>query len=218
MYHAQLGRFVSRDPIGYEGDELNLFRYVKNGPTNGVDPAGLDMPVCPPWPPPRPAPGVGSNAKRPWKLGYFWPSCCTSKDDRVKLNPIPVIGNPIRNPIPGTGPGGGNYEIFPSPRIPPAAVGSGGCDTCYVLVVRCPGFVAVFHFTVGDSPGGTLRRFSWPNNCHAIICGGNGEDHSNCLGDDVMDAAKDARLDVMGVSPNSGCGVDANGDWYQYGR
>jgi len=40
-YHAQLGRFISRDPIGYDGGDANLYRYVGNRPTNAVDPSGL---------------------------------------------------------------------------------------------------------------------------------------------------------------------------------
>jgi len=40
-YHAQLGRFINRDPIGYGGGDANLYRYVGNTPTNAVDPLGL---------------------------------------------------------------------------------------------------------------------------------------------------------------------------------
>ena len=41
MYHAQLGKFLSRDPIGYAGGDVNLYRYVGNRPTISVDPRGL---------------------------------------------------------------------------------------------------------------------------------------------------------------------------------
>jgi len=44
-YHAGLGRFVSRDPIGYEAGEINLYRYLGNGPTNLTDPTGLAPPM-----------------------------------------------------------------------------------------------------------------------------------------------------------------------------
>jgi RHS repeat-associated protein len=46
-YHPQLGNFVSRDPIGYDAGDLNLYRYVGSRPTNLVDPSGtavLDNP------------------------------------------------------------------------------------------------------------------------------------------------------------------------------
>jgi len=40
-YGAELGRFVSRDPIGYEGGDLNLVRYVLTAPTDLRDPHGV---------------------------------------------------------------------------------------------------------------------------------------------------------------------------------
>ncbi|REJ67373.1 MAG: RHS repeat-associated core domain-containing protein [Planctomycetota bacterium] len=36
------GRWASEDPIGFAAGDANLYRYVGNGPTNGVDPTGLD--------------------------------------------------------------------------------------------------------------------------------------------------------------------------------
>jgi RHS repeat-associated protein len=38
---AALGQFASRDPIGYLGNDINLFRYVVNQPTIAIDPIGL---------------------------------------------------------------------------------------------------------------------------------------------------------------------------------
>jgi RHS repeat-associated protein len=43
-YLAQLGRFVARDPIGFEAGGASLYRYVGNGPTNAMDPSG-NVPV-----------------------------------------------------------------------------------------------------------------------------------------------------------------------------
>jgi len=42
FYDPQLGRFISEDPIGFGGGELNLFVYVKNSPLNHVDPKGTN--------------------------------------------------------------------------------------------------------------------------------------------------------------------------------
>jgi RHS repeat-associated protein len=39
-YHAQLGRFVSRDPIGYRGRSPNLYQYVGSMPAVSTDPTG----------------------------------------------------------------------------------------------------------------------------------------------------------------------------------
>ena len=39
-YDAEIGRYVTRDPIGYE-DGFNVYVYVGGNPVNGVDPLGL---------------------------------------------------------------------------------------------------------------------------------------------------------------------------------
>ena len=39
-YSAATGRFVSQDPMGFAAGDANLYRYVDNSPTNGVDPSG----------------------------------------------------------------------------------------------------------------------------------------------------------------------------------
>jgi RHS repeat-associated protein len=41
FYDAKLGRFISEDPIGFKGKNVNLFGYVRNNPINKNDPLGL---------------------------------------------------------------------------------------------------------------------------------------------------------------------------------
>ncbi len=41
-YHPDLGRFITRDPIGYDGDSVNLYRYVKNQSSLQYDSHGND--------------------------------------------------------------------------------------------------------------------------------------------------------------------------------
>jgi RHS repeat-associated protein len=41
FYHQQLGRWVSRDPIGYKGGSANLYEYVAGRPMIWVDNSGL---------------------------------------------------------------------------------------------------------------------------------------------------------------------------------
>jgi RHS repeat-associated protein len=41
-YSAEIGRFITEDPIGFLGLNFNLYRYVNNGPVNWSDPSGLD--------------------------------------------------------------------------------------------------------------------------------------------------------------------------------
>jgi RHS repeat-associated protein len=39
-YDPAIGRFISQDPIGFDGGDANLYRYVSNGPVNATDPSG----------------------------------------------------------------------------------------------------------------------------------------------------------------------------------
>jgi len=41
FYFPAFGRFMSEDPIGLAGGDVNLYRYVLNDPVNAVDPWGL---------------------------------------------------------------------------------------------------------------------------------------------------------------------------------
>ncbi len=40
-YDPALGRFISEDPIGFDGGDVNLYAYVLNNPINMIDPDGL---------------------------------------------------------------------------------------------------------------------------------------------------------------------------------
>lgn len=39
-FDQNLGRFISGDPVGFRGQDINLYRYVKNQPSGFVDPSG----------------------------------------------------------------------------------------------------------------------------------------------------------------------------------
>jgi RHS repeat-associated protein len=45
FYSPSLGRFLQTDPIGY-ADDLNLYAYVGNNPTNRIDPLGLEWQIA----------------------------------------------------------------------------------------------------------------------------------------------------------------------------
>lgn len=40
-YDPDLGRFISQDPLGFAGQDANLYRYVSNNPINATDPSGM---------------------------------------------------------------------------------------------------------------------------------------------------------------------------------
>ncbi len=42
-YDAETGRFISEDPIGFAGGDLNLYAYVLNNPVKWIDPLGLEI-------------------------------------------------------------------------------------------------------------------------------------------------------------------------------
>jgi RHS repeat-associated protein len=44
-YDPGVGRFISEDPAGFGGGDVNLMAYVQNNPVMGVDPDGLELRV-----------------------------------------------------------------------------------------------------------------------------------------------------------------------------
>ncbi|MFN0278161.1 MAG: RHS repeat-associated core domain-containing protein [Pyrinomonadaceae bacterium] len=44
-YHPQIGRFISEDPIGFQGGDINLYGYVTNNPLMFRDPSGTFVPI-----------------------------------------------------------------------------------------------------------------------------------------------------------------------------
>jgi len=45
-YSPALGRFISEDPLGFAGSDINVYSYVGNNPISRVDPSGLSW-ICP---------------------------------------------------------------------------------------------------------------------------------------------------------------------------
>ena len=40
-YGASIGRFTGQDPLGFGSGDVNVYRYVQNGPTNQIDSTGM---------------------------------------------------------------------------------------------------------------------------------------------------------------------------------
>jgi len=45
-YDPNVGRFISEDPLGFGGGDVNLLAYVRNNPVNAIDPLGLAAPCA----------------------------------------------------------------------------------------------------------------------------------------------------------------------------
>ncbi len=39
-YDVAIGRFMSQDPMGFAGGDIDVYRYIGNSPTNCTDPTG----------------------------------------------------------------------------------------------------------------------------------------------------------------------------------
>jgi RHS repeat-associated protein len=88
-YDPKIGRFISEDPIGFAGGDVNMFAYVGNNPLGYGDPSGLaSMPL-----PPRPTPPTGSTSVFRWWL-YYVQDRLTIKDsfDAAMSLPGPAAG------------------------------------------------------------------------------------------------------------------------------
>lgn len=223
MYNAEIGRFLQRDPIEYEGG-INLYRYVGGAPVIHGDPTGKDQPGHPgagvPSPPP-PFPGPGSAISLPNVKGEHVLCCLFAEGKRERLRPIAGVETLKLGQVFPQGPAGGNHTFY-TPPFGNAMVGGGGSTPCIIVVIKCPNGISVFHFSPGapgDYPGQTLRRYTWPTGCHAIVCGGDDSRQSNCLADDAINSLSSSGIALDGVSAKDACGWSTKDNrWYESNR
>jgi RHS repeat-associated protein len=80
MYHSLLGRFVSRDPVGYE-DGMSCYAYVVASPTDHVDPTGLKCRG-----PSEHATYVSrNNCRTTWYTRRYWWSSCDGGWEKERI-------------------------------------------------------------------------------------------------------------------------------------
>ena len=93
------GRWMSRDPLGFDGGDWNLYRYVGNNPVLGVDPIGMLF-AC----------GRKCCLKFMGDCHALWPGCCKGcKDCPPKKRPSPSKPQPVPPP----------WKPAPPPWTPP---------------------------------------------------------------------------------------------------
>ncbi|MFX8743329.1 RHS repeat-associated core domain-containing protein, partial [Acinetobacter baumannii] len=44
-YDPAIGRFISEDPLGFDGGDINLYQYAAANPLNNNDPSGKILPA-----------------------------------------------------------------------------------------------------------------------------------------------------------------------------
>ncbi len=166
-----LGRWLEEDPIGFEGGDINLYRYESNGPTNTTDPWGLKDPR------------QGDNDRMGALTALLYPGPCPTKAQtfafykipRLKLDNIPWLGGHEIKPWKVTRIlGGYNWCGFPNRR---QVVGPAGCGPCVGLILAPEvrgDKVYIFHFTANDDVKTTIEKLT--RGCslaryRAYICG-----------------------------------------------
>jgi RHS repeat-associated protein len=70
-YDSKVGRFVTKDPIGFGGGDVNLYGYVKNNPVNKIDPLGLYETLFGPRFEGDKSPGMNWYDAWPWNGNLF---------------------------------------------------------------------------------------------------------------------------------------------------
>ena len=91
LYDASTGRFLTRDPIGYNGG-VNLYGFAGNNPVNETDPSSLSVPD----------PIFDHFSPKPWyQKAADWFSWFYHRGDRV-ISDTPH--NPFTLPVGGVGP------------------------------------------------------------------------------------------------------------------
>ncbi|KUG21933.1 hypothetical protein ASZ90_008299 [hydrocarbon metagenome] len=89
-YDPTVGRFISEDPIGFEGGTVNLLAYVGNNPVTGIDPSGL----C----------GTNSSISFTYDAGFHaptgpWPVSAGTTISSELINPFDASGSLVAKPI-----------------------------------------------------------------------------------------------------------------------
>ncbi len=117
-YDPVVGRWISKDPIGFDGGDTNLYGYVLNDPINRIDPTGLDWVYNPRTGAIHQIDSNGNRIPGTGGDGYSGAPGFRNNPDVEKLpnqGPIPRGNYTINPPInsPNTGPNA--LPLTPSP-------------------------------------------------------------------------------------------------------
>lgn len=177
-------------PLGFQAGDANLYRYVKNGPTNATDPSGLQANG------PAVVVGTGRDNVRAGWLDYAerglrdWLPGDDSYGTRLvqlRFRRVPTLG--IGQLLPHPSHNESRHDVSAGRRFTACIttsreiVGVTGAGTCVGLILIPPRPAAggipdntyVFHFTASDNPLATLNSLGrtpaqWAGYT-AVLCG-----------------------------------------------
>lgn len=92
-YDPQLGRYLSPDPIGIKGGDLNLYAYVSNTPTTYYDADGrlIKEIICG---------GLAALMAWQWIHEYFFEEHETEEEEKPKADPTHIAPDLPEAPVP----------------------------------------------------------------------------------------------------------------------
>lgn len=203
--------FGSHWPLGYAGGDTNLYRYVGNNPLDATDPSGLAKE-------PLPNPGVETTGptnanvemawyRRPYGFAPFLPTKPAIVKKYGEIRPD-NCGAPLNGVL------GKNHQFAGRPLADGAYFGVQGAGPCIGVIVVCPTQVAAFHFSATDDAGATLRKYAWPKDCTAVICGGDNSAVSNDEVMEVISCLERHGIKIQGMVNMDGCFYGSDGKWY----
>ena len=212
--HSTFGRFVGRDPAGYEPD-VNLYVYVGNEPISTIDPEGLRRKPIPPAGAGVTLPVISNIAKSWYHRAYGWtPLGFPIPSKPQVINTVGAL-TPVNAGVGLAGVTGGKHIVTGLPLAAGTYVGATGMQTCIGAVVACPGCVVSFHFAMTDQAYLTVSQYAWPaNTCRAVICGGDNSKASNDLLISVINSLELQTIAIVGIIDMDGCFYGFDGRWY----
>jgi RHS repeat-associated protein len=147
-YDPMEGRFISKDPIGFAGGDVNLYRYVQNDSVNWIDPEGLRTLRCARKLGNRNNPAVRPSGN-PFRHDYlvigeevysfqaggnlFWSEGFLDNDENLSNDQCEVVSNDpnfdnaVKKAV--TEIGAPKYNVYAYPLTIPHFLGARNCQT-----------------------------------------------------------------------------------------
>ncbi len=230
-YHPGLGRFITRDPIGYNANDINLHRYAGNQCISQVDTLGLFPPLIMQLTPSEctePVNKYDSPAFQKTKRGtfdlptsinaeYSYPFCwATSREDLVAM-----AGGFLKatHLPPGLGmngqTGAGAGHLIVSSASDGVYHGVMGAGPCVGVVIYCPDSDTVYSYHLGIMMNSSAAiRGTHGDGCRAVVCGGDDNRNSRCLLKGVIQKLRSEGITIEGIIDDASCYLGPDKQWY----